>query len=62
MYQSSVFLALTILCHLGLVHLQTQPGPVEDLVDEHAAEEDLGKGAEEGAILVHLVLKLALAL
>ena len=54
------FSALTILGHLGLIHLQLQPGPVEDLVDEYAAEEDLGKGTGKGTILVHLDLNSAL--
>lgn len=53
------FFIFTILFHLDFIHLQFQPGPIKDLVDEHAAQENLGKGAGEGPILVHLNLQLA---
>jgi hypothetical protein len=49
-----IFFGLTILSHLDLIHLQFQPGPIKDLIDEHAPQEDLGEGASEGSILVHL--------
>lgn len=44
----------TVLVHLGLVHLQLQPGPIDDLVGEDGTQEDLGEGACKGFIAGHL--------
>lgn len=40
---------LTVLFELGLVHLELQPGPVNDLVSEDGTEEDLGERATKGS-------------
>lgn len=47
---SSISMRRTILVHLGLVHLQLQPGPIDDLVGEDGTQEDLGEGACKGFI------------
>lgn len=40
----------TILVHLGLIHLQLQPSPIDDLVGEDGTQEDLGEWACKGFI------------
>ena len=47
---SSISMRRTILVHLGLIHLQLQPGTIDDLVGEDGTQEDLGERASKGFI------------
>ena len=51
----------TVLVHLGLVHLQLQPGPIDDLVGEDGTQEDLGERACKGFILGSLCRLVSIA-
>ena len=51
---------LTVLVRLGLIHLQLQPRPVDNLIGEDGTEEDLGKGTHEEFVAGHLIDILAL--